>query len=563
MPYNLLVEPIAPFRMASGERRWLGVAEALTHPPDGDFAVEPAWRRADLDTATYEMMIGLVAIAFRPADIADWLWRCGRPPTMDDIGAALVPLAPAFDVDGDGRCFMQEAGLDGEIRPVEALFIDTPGANAQKKNADLLTHRHRFSGLCLPAAAMALYALQAFAPAGGAGNRTSMRGGGPLTALVIPAADDGDTGCPPPSLWQTLWANVVPQGHRRSALPPAETVFAWLRDDLPVGRSKGSAEIHQTTSGFDAELHPFFGMPRRIRLVAPQAVGRCALTGRDGPLVTGFVQKPHGLNYGRWRHPLTPYRRQKPGDLAYSVKPKSGRFGYRDWVAATLGDRQKSRGGKGRQKNQRNQSALSLPAENVQFARTLAASALLANGDWSRARLRVTGWAMDNMEAISYLAAEHALPLAAPERGFALDTLARAMAETGGLASGALRLAIKTVLGTTAEQGAVEQARTDFFDRTDDAFHRLFGAALRGHHVDHAATGHKWLARLRRTALAVFDETCPVPLGDAERAGTVIQGRSMLVFTFAGGGKAGGVLYDALGLGRPERRAIRREEPYE
>jgi CRISPR system Cascade subunit CasA len=94
---------------------------------------------------------------------------------------------------------MQElGGHEGETTPIEALLIDTPGANGQKKNADVLTHRNRYPALGLPAAAMALYTLQQFAHVGGAGNRVSMRGGGPLSTFVLPGREGGAR----PSLWR-------------------------------------------------------------------------------------------------------------------------------------------------------------------------------------------------------------------------------------------------------------------------------------------------------------------------------------------------------------------------
>ena len=138
---------------------------------------------------------------------------------------AIAPFVHAFALDGDGPRFLQEfGGLDGETTPIEALLIDTPGANGQKKNADVLTHRDRYPALGLPAAAMALYALQQFAPAGGAGNRTSMRGGGPLSTFVIPGAAAGER----PSLWRIVLANL-PQDEKvrvRSGRPAENSALA-------------------------------------------------------------------------------------------------------------------------------------------------------------------------------------------------------------------------------------------------------------------------------------------------------------------------------------------------
>lgn len=541
MPHNLLIDPVAPFLLASGEVRWLAVADIVTGLPDGDHAVEPAWPRADLDTATYELLIGVLSFALAPKSLSDWCRRYHEPPSPDELRAALVPLVPAFNVDGEGPLFMQEQGLEGEPNPVEALFIDTPGANAQKKNSDLLTHRSRYGGLCMPAAAMALFALQAFAPAGGAGIRTSLRGGGPLTAIVIPQGMEESAQVP---LWRRLWANVAPLGRE---LPARETVFPWLRPYLPVGKERGGVEIHAGAPGFDERLHPFFAMPRRIRLVV-SGEGRCGLTGREGPLVTGFLQKPYGLNYGNWLHPLTPYRRQKAAELPYSLKPKSGRFGYRDWVAVTLGD-----GGD-------DETSLSLAAANVRFARGTAADTLSEQNARPDARVRVAGWAMNNMEAISYLAAEQPLPLADASTALLIEETARKMAEAGDQVSSALRLAIRTALGVKEEKGVVDQARTAFYADTDDRFHELLAEVAPGA-TDRQSIARRWLAIMRSVALGIFDGSCPVPIEDAQKAEKVVKARAALIAMLAGRGKGGGRLFGALDLPPPAKADKLEESP--
>lgn len=547
MSYNLLIEPIAPFRHKSGASSWLTVPEIAAGLDNGDYAVEPDWPRPDLNIATYELLIGLLSVAMAPHRHAEWreLWQ--HPPSPRDLAAALEPLAPAFNLDGDGPLFLQEAGLEGEANPIEALFIDTPGANGQKKNSDLLTHRGRYRALSLPAAAMALYAMQAFAPSGGAGNMTSMRGGGPLTALVVPAGEDPDE---PISLWHKLWANVAV---RDAPAPKLEMILPWLNAGLPLG--KGKAAIHQDDPSFHP-LHTLFGMPRRLRLVFSEKGGICSLTGRPGPVATGFVQKPYGLNYGLWQHPLTPYRRQKEGAEPYSAKPKAGRFGYRDWVAASLGDRG---------------SVLRIPAANVQEARgSDRRRALTANWEKADARIRVAGWAMSNMEAISYLVAEEPLHLADIDQAEDLDELARCMAASGELVSGELRRAVANALFSSrakpsADRGVFEQLRNDFFERTNDAFHDLLDAALAragegDGAIDKAATGTHWIAGLRRAALALFDAAAPVPLDDAERAVRVVKARGYLLAALTGRSKAGAYLFKEFSLPVPEKRQQRKEE---
>ncbi|MGG2362666.1 type I-E CRISPR-associated protein Cse1/CasA, partial [Salmonella enterica] len=82
------------------------------------------------------------------------------------------------------------------------LLIESPGANTLKKNLDHFVRRGRVEVLAPAAAAMALFTLQTFAPSGGAGHRTSLRGGGPLTTLVRPGTVAGLSD----ALWPLLWA---------------------------------------------------------------------------------------------------------------------------------------------------------------------------------------------------------------------------------------------------------------------------------------------------------------------------------------------------------------------
>lgn len=547
MVYNLLVEPFIPVRLRSAARRWSTIPDLIADTADdGDYAVEPDWPRPDFNIATFEFLIGVLSVALAPQRDRDWREKWHKPPAPEELRAALAPLLPAFNLDGNGPRFLQEQGLEGEENPIESLLIDTPGANGQRKNADLLTHRDRYDALSLPTAAMALFTIQAFAPPGGAGIRTSLRGGGPLTTLVIPASVEG---APPVALWHKLWANVA---LRPVPLAPLPEIFPWVNR---VPRSK-DAKVHEKDLGRDP--HAFFGMPRRIQLVFGACDGRCAMTGEEGPVTRGFLQKPSGTNYGLWQHQLTPYRREKPtGDL-YSMKPKSGRFGYRDWLAATIGDGNPSA------------TSLRLPAIAVQTARRDRRDAL--REDWTQpdARVRVAGWAMNNMEAIAYLVAEEPLHLAPNVIGGSdADDLARSMAAAGDLVQFALRGALRRALLSEGDKapgdgGMLRQARDAFYEYTDFDFHEVLGETLRAttqiDGLNVSATGRAWLKALRRAAFDVFDDAAPAPVEDAEKAMRVVKARAHLALTLSGWGKDGGALFDALQLPKPEKRGKMNQE---
>jgi CRISPR system Cascade subunit CasA len=157
--FNLLIDPFFPVITRRGARRWVcfvGLADEGEDAP-----VDFDWPRADFNIAAFEFAIGVTTLALRPIWETDWLGHWRAAPDRSSLAAALVPFHHAFALDGEGPRFLQEfGGLSGAVTRIEALLIDSPGANGQKKNSDLLTHRNRYPVLGLPAAAMALYTLQ-------------------------------------------------------------------------------------------------------------------------------------------------------------------------------------------------------------------------------------------------------------------------------------------------------------------------------------------------------------------------------------------------------------------
>ena len=551
MTFNLLSDPFLPVVMRSGAQRWLAfpelVAGAESNGLDEDYPVEFNWPRPDFNMASFEFCIGVISLAFDIREEDDWRPFWTNPPDRDALAERLAPFVHAFYLNGEGPRFLQDCeSLQGGETPIELLLIDTPGQNGQRKNSDLLTHRDRYAALGLPAAAMTLYTLQAYAPAGGAGNRTSMRGGGPLTALVVPATNDG---APPVPLWRKIFANVVPCD-KRLRIDELPKALPWMAPTL-------TSEKNRTVSLADAHpLQAYFGMPRRIRLVFSSEPDTCSMTGRKEPLVTGFIQKPYGTNYGLWQHPLTPYRRLKEAGEPYSAKPKYGRFGYRDWVAVTVG----SKDGK-----------LAEQPTNIKLSKNNRSHSLSQNKQAADARIRVGGWAMNNMEAIAYLFAEEPLHLAKThDQQQALDDLARHFSEAADQAVSQLLAALKKALfsgqkNTSNDKGILDQARADFFDATEDQFHRLLDNLLQempedGRLTDPTASARHWLGIMRRVALATFDRLAPVPLQDAEKAKTIVNAYGILNATFAGWTKQSKSLYDKLELPLPEKKSKTKKE---
>ena len=134
---NLIADPWIPVRRRNGDT----TCQDIIRPdqiaePDVLF---PDWPRADLNLACLELLIGLVYIAAPPVDPSDWR---GRKPDAEALRAAMAPLAPAFNLLGDGSRFLQDFdALQGSETPPDMLFIDSAGASTAKKNADLMVRR--------------------------------------------------------------------------------------------------------------------------------------------------------------------------------------------------------------------------------------------------------------------------------------------------------------------------------------------------------------------------------------------------------------------------------------
>jgi CRISPR system Cascade subunit CasA len=226
------------------------------------------------------------------------------------------------------RAFQDLEDFSTKPTPVEALLIEAPGAETKKRNAALLVKAGLVEVLSRPAASIAVLTLQTMAPMGGSGHRTSLRGGGPLTTLIVPKL--------PATLWHWLWANVPPGG---SPPNPAEfpRIFPWL---VPTRLSN---EEGRTTTPEDVDWRQaFFGMPRRIRLDFEPNVDRrpCDLTGEiDDVIVRTYRTLKYGTKYDAWGglHPLTPHRRTSGNPIKYPTHGQDERMGYRQWVAMLYG----------------------------------------------------------------------------------------------------------------------------------------------------------------------------------------------------------------------------------
>lgn len=296
-----------------------------------DPVMELAAPRPDFQGAMYQFLIGLLQTGFAPEGLEEWLEYWDKLPDAALLRTRLESLAAAFEFDKpDGAAFMQDFAMpDGKTENIASLLIDAPGVSTVEKNRDFFVKRDATRRVCKSCAAMALFTLQTNGPQGGSGHRVGLRGGGPLTTLVLPPEKK--------ALWQTLWLNILDRedmdGYEQNQMA---RVFPWMG---PTRTSeKNGAE---TTPENTHPLQFYWGMPRRIRLDFPNkaVTGDCDLCDSSNVvLVERYWSRPHGVNYtGTWVHPLTPYyfdpKKEKP---PCSGKGQEGGLGYRDWLSLTL-----------------------------------------------------------------------------------------------------------------------------------------------------------------------------------------------------------------------------------
>ena len=298
---NLLNAPWMPVRLRDGSREWVGPAQ-LARP---DIVALDA-DRADFNGALAQFAIGLLQTAAPVDGPARWRSGFNEPPGAETLAQWFAPLAMAFEFDGAGPRFMQDASLgadEGVVCDIGGLLIEAPGENTAKDNTDLFVKRGGIEQLCPHCAATALFTLQLNAPSGGAGHRTGLRGGGPLTTLLL--APEGS------SLWQHLWLNVMERdrfagepgmdGQREPSRLPVAGAHVGnpegrRRDRAGAGRSGacllGHATAHSPGPGRAAQrrLRHLRATRRRARRQLPRAQPRAQLHERLEPSAVALLR---------------------------------------------------------------------------------------------------------------------------------------------------------------------------------------------------------------------------------------------------------------------------------
>jgi CRISPR system Cascade subunit CasA len=344
---NLIDDRWIPIRRADGSTDKIAPWEITQDIHDEKRKIiAVASPRPDFDGALTQFLIGLLQTACTPeTEDAWWGWQ-EKPPLPDALKVCFEPYEEAFtiyenktiiDTKDDSKLFMQEL-LAGNNRakphPVSYLLIEASTDNALKTNTDHFQKRPKVKEfMCKDCAAAALYTLQTFAPSGGGGGdgkATSLRGGGPLSTIILGG-----------NLWETVWLNVIMSGDfaRRKC---EEKTFPWLNIEHFISDQIQVKTIHSQEMNPE---HVFWGMPRRIQLdfSAFNNTETCSICGSQEKFMCHrFFDLTGGLTYQHKQgstkrpswinplHPLSPYTWGENG--IPSAVHQHGGIGYRYWL---------------------------------------------------------------------------------------------------------------------------------------------------------------------------------------------------------------------------------------
>ncbi len=327
MQFNLIDERWVPVKRRDGTATMIAPWEVTDQFVENPVVALNA-PRPDFNGALIQFLIGLIQTVAAPRNGSEWRKKLVEPPTPDELHNHFATVLQAFELGGDGARFMQDCEkLEVESGAIDGLLIDTPGENAKKKNTDHFVKRDIIGGMCLSCCTVALYAMQTNAPAGGVGYRVSLRGGGPLSTLIV--GDERHA-----TLWQLIWLNVLEQNAFQNTCGNPQltdgSIFPWLAATRTSEKNTGVVSTPE-------HFHPavmFWGMPRRIRLalenLEPGVCDVCGISSEK--LVANYQDKNYGMNFtGAWLHPLSPYSRNKDEELL-PVHAQPGGISYRHWL---------------------------------------------------------------------------------------------------------------------------------------------------------------------------------------------------------------------------------------
>lgn len=517
---NLLRDPWLPVRRKNGDREIIAPWQITDRHESDNPVVTIATSRPDFDGALVQFLIGTCQTILTPEDDEEWEKLLLSPPNPAEMRVRLEPIAPAFNLDEGPHRFMQDTYIeDGEPWAIDNLLIGMPEESKISENTDWFLKRNTVQGLCPECAAMALFTLQTNAPAGGRGHMTSLRGGGPMTTIILG-----------PTLWQTVWANVIDREHREDDGRPTTAGdsrrFPWMG-------ALRTSESGTSTTPLDA--HPdqaFWAMPRRFLLdFANARPGTCDVCGEETDrLVTHYRTKPYGVKYSGWVHPLSPYYRKDANSTELlPLHPQPGGITYQNWLGTVINDRTKG-------------AKISQNVEIFPGRTPPGKIRQIYTGHGGRPRLWLFGYDMNNKKPRCYYQGTMPIITTQEEWAASFEDLAAGMVRAASEAANNVRWCVKVALFDKPSdvKGDLSVITARFYQATEEMFYQCLedAASALSNGGDTSEIRKRWLATLNDTGKQLFDEYSQIDFIDAIDAERAVNARRLLTNPFSKANKA-------------------------
>lgn len=285
---NLLEDAWIPVRAdgGAGPFRQISYEELLC----GNAHWQVSLPRDDLEMACVQLLICMTQVIFLPRDDSELRDQHDAQLSSDSYTKAIVPYRDWFDLDHPVHPFMQTRGVKGEPTSVQKLLPGMPEKTSTAPSAHCFFNEvdevEYVSGAI---AAIALFNQASNSPSFGGGFKGSLRGGSPITTLVV--GDD---------LRTTVWINVGSLERVRERLPgyefdPEHDKPTWIE---PVVREQ---KVPAARIGLARGL---FWQPARLELVPADQDATCGVLGSRGPSYSGFRKEKFNFTVeGIWPHP--------------------------------------------------------------------------------------------------------------------------------------------------------------------------------------------------------------------------------------------------------------------
>jgi CRISPR system Cascade subunit CasA len=490
---------------------------------------DPQWKtinapRADLKGALFQFLIGLLQTAFTPDDREQWEEYWESPPSEEMLKKAFEPFHEAFYLNVEGKpAFMQDSDLpeEAKVEPIERLLIGSASENGIKKNTDHFIKREKIIDVSPYWAALSLFSLQINAPEGGSGHRVGIRGGGPLTTLVMPPHNIATD-----SLWHKLWLNVLTKVEMEhvsgnSELNDNKYIFPWLSKtrvstSKKINKKTTYIDGGRPTTEFDVNpLQMYWSMPRRIRIDwGNNKPSTCDISGEvtDNP-VAEYKTKNFGTDYsGYWIHPLSAYDLM-PDKEPNSVKAQPGGLSYRYWVGLVIENIEKHR----------------QPALIVRSYKEWRCESINGTED---AQLWAFGYDMKSADPRCWYEASmpvfHVPKLQLAELGYQIPKLIEAASDVLKTLKQSLKMAwFKRPKDAKGDISFIDHS---FLEQTESTFYKQLRCLINQLDDDNAIqiTLNEWRKSLQHHAVKVFDDYVLCSMNEDGDMKRIIQSRKYL-----------------------------------